>query len=241
VLLGVQTNQALLARLLEHPLFVSGEFNTGFIATHFADHDCLRQQVPSAAQLAIAGVLFHHHSARVHAGPLVSWRSNISVPLLYRLGLEEQDWAVTLNGFAGQPYRVQIADQTLTLNVIECDGRWAVLDIDGIRQRHAYRLEAGRLWLFTRPGSLCLEDRTQAPVSTQASISSGTLKAPMDGAIVDVLVSEGSTVHKGQLLVVLEAMKMEHPLKSGIDGVLKRLQVSVGDQVKNRQILLEVE
>ena len=63
----------------------------------------------------------------------------------------------------------------------------------------------------------------------------------MDGAIVDVLVSEGSQVSKGQLLLVLEAMKMEHPLKAGIDGVIKRLQVSPGDQVKNRQILLEVE
>jgi geranyl-CoA carboxylase alpha subunit len=56
-----------------------------------------------------------------------------------------------------------------------------------------------------------------------------------------VLVSEGSTVSKGQLLVVLEAMKMEHPLKAGIDGVLKRVQVKVGDQVKNRQVLLQVE
>ncbi|MNH40807.1 Acetyl-/propionyl-coenzyme A carboxylase alpha chain [compost metagenome] len=63
----------------------------------------------------------------------------------------------------------------------------------------------------------------------------------MDGAVIDVLVSEGSKVSKGQLLVVLEAMKMEHPLKAGIDGVLKRLQVQIGDQVKNRQILLEVE
>ncbi|MNR48641.1 Acetyl-/propionyl-coenzyme A carboxylase alpha chain [compost metagenome] len=63
----------------------------------------------------------------------------------------------------------------------------------------------------------------------------------MDGAVIDVLVSEGSQVSKGQLLVVLEAMKMEHPLKAGIDGVLKRLQVQVGDQVKSRQILLEVE
>ncbi len=44
---------------------------------------------------------------------------------------------------------------------------------------------------------------------------------------------------QGPLLVVLEAMKMEHPLKSGIDGVLKRLQVQVGDQVKNRQVLLK--
>jgi geranyl-CoA carboxylase alpha subunit len=129
----------------------------------------------------------------------------------------------------------------LALKLIHCDGHHATLEINGIRQRHAYRLDAGQLWLFTRPGSLRLVDRTQVAVTSQVSVSSGTLKAPMDGAIVDVLVSEGSTVSKGQLLVVLEAMKMEHPLKSGIDGVLKRLQVRVGDQVKNRQILLEVE
>lgn len=95
--------------------------------------------------------------------------------------------------------------------------------------------------MFTRPGSLLLQDQTLAPVSSQVDTRTGTLKAPMDGAIVDVLVSEGSSVSKGQLLLVLEAMKMEHPLKAGIDGVIKRLQVSPGDQVKNRQILLEVE
>jgi geranyl-CoA carboxylase alpha subunit len=63
----------------------------------------------------------------------------------------------------------------------------------------------------------------------------------MDGAIVQVLVSEGSPVSKGQLLLVLEAMKMEHPLKAGVDGVVRRVRVIQGDQVKNRQILLEVE
>jgi geranyl-CoA carboxylase alpha subunit len=63
----------------------------------------------------------------------------------------------------------------------------------------------------------------------------------MDGAIVEVLVAEGEQVSKGQLLVVLEAMKMEHPLKAGMDGVIRRVQVSQGDQVKNRQLLVEVE
>jgi len=146
-----------------------------------------------------------------------------------------------LNAVPGEPYRIQVGTTPFELKVIQCDGRWASLEINGIRRRHAYRLEAGQLWLFTRPGSVRLADRTQALVGSQASVSTGTLKAPMDGAIVDVLVTEGSPVSKGQLLVVLEAMKMEHPLKSGIDGVLKRLQVRVGDQVKNRQILLEVE
>ncbi|MGY8832398.1 MAG: acetyl-CoA carboxylase biotin carboxyl carrier protein subunit, partial [Pseudomonadales bacterium] len=46
---------------------------------------------------------------------------------------------------------------------------------------------------------------------------------------------------KGQLLVVLEAMKMEHPLKANIDGVVRRIGVSRGDQVKNRQLLVEIE
>ena len=63
----------------------------------------------------------------------------------------------------------------------------------------------------------------------------------MDGAIVDVLVEEGARVSKGQLLMVLEAMKMEHPLKAGADGVVRRVGVSQGDQVKNRQLLVEIE
>ncbi|MBV6825531.1 acetyl/propionyl/methylcrotonyl-CoA carboxylase subunit alpha [Pseudomonas sp. PD9R] len=241
VLLGVQSNQRVLANLLDHPQFISGEFSTGFIPRNFADHSCLRPQVPSDAELAIAAALFYQASAQVHPASLAGWRNNASVPLHYRLGLEDQAWSVELNAMPGEVYRIQIASRSLELKIIECDGHWATLVIDGVRTRHAYRLEAGQLCLFTRPGSLRLTDRTQALVSSQVSISSGTLKAPMDGAIVDVLVSEGSVVSKGQLLVVLEAMKMEHPLKSGIDGVLKRLQVRVGDQVKNRQILLEVE
>ena len=241
VLLGLQSNQRLLASLLEHPQFASGDFSTGFIAQHFTDHACLHPEPPGAHHLAIAAALFYQAAAQAHLASLGGWRNNASVPLHYRIGLEDQDWPVALQAIQGEPLRIQVAERSLELKIIHSDGRWATLEIEGVRQRHAYRLEAGRLWLFTRPGSLQFVDRTQAQVTGQASVSSGTLKAPMDGAIVDVLVNEGSQVTKGQLLVVLEAMKMEHPLKSGIDGVLKRLQVKVGDQVKNRQILLEVE
>jgi len=241
VLLGLQSNQRLLASLLEHPQFAGGDFSTGFIAQHFADHACLHRETPGAHHLAIAAALFYQAAAQAHPAPLGGWRNNASVPLHYRIGLEDQDWPVALQAIPGEPLRIQVAERSLELKIIHSDGRWATLEIEGVRQRHAYRLEAGCLWLFTRPGSLQFVDRTQAQVRSQANISSGTLKAPMDGAIVDVLVNEGSQVTKGQLLVVLEAMKMEHPLKSGIDGVLKRLQVKIGDQVKNRQILLEVE
>ena len=77
--------------------------------------------------------------------------------------------------------------------------------------------------------------------SRQSPVGGGMVKAPMDGAIVEVRVRAGERVTQGQLLVVLEAMKMEHPLKAGIDGVIKAVQVITGDQVRNRQVLLEIE
>ncbi|MFJ4543961.1 acetyl/propionyl/methylcrotonyl-CoA carboxylase subunit alpha [Pseudomonas sp. NPDC088885] len=241
VLLGVQSNQRLLVSLLQHPQFISGEFSTAFIAQHFSDHACLNCYAPSAEDLAIAAVLFYQTSALSHRAPLSGWRNNASVPLHFRLGLDEQNWTLQLLAEPQGAFKVQVAERTLALKLIDQDAHSITLEVDGLRQRHACRLDGEQLWLFTHPGSLRLEDRTHAVIGSQTSVSSGTLKAPMDGAIVDVLVSEGSPVSKGQLLVVLEAMKMEHPLKAGIDGVLKRVQVKVGDQVKNRQVLLQVE
>ena len=241
VLLGVQSNQRLLVSLLQHPQFISGEFSTAFIAQHFTDHPCLHTYAPTAEELAVAAVLFYQSGAQAHRAPLKGWRNNVGAPLDYRLGLEQQDWNLQLLADGAGRFTVNVMQRALMLTIIECNERSVTLEVDGLRQRHAYRIVGEELWLFTHPGNLRLEDRTHALISSQSSVSSGTLKAPMDGAIVDVLVSEGSPVSKGQLLVVLEAMKMEHPLKAGIDGVLKRVQVKVGDQVKNRQVLLQVE
>jgi geranyl-CoA carboxylase alpha subunit len=245
VLLGLQTNQRLLANLLEHPQFIAGEFSTAFIPQHFANDPSLHPHTPTAEELAIAAALFYRHSASPHSNGLAGWRNNASVPLHYRIGMDNAQWPLELTALPSGHFHVQVAEETLELKLLNCDGRWASLELNSVLRRYAYRLDAGQLWLFTRPGSLHLRDQTRALLSSQfssqVSVSIGTLKAPMDGAIVDVLVSEGSQVSKGQLLLVLEAMKMEHPLKAGIDGVIKHIQVSLGDQVKNRQILLEVE
>jgi geranyl-CoA carboxylase alpha subunit len=241
VLLGVQSNQRLLAGLLQHPQFISGDFSTAFITQHFSDHPSLHTYSPSAEDLAIAAMLFYQTSALSHRAPLSGWRNNANVALHYRLGRDEQNWTLQLLAQAHGIFKVQVAERTLELKLVDRDAQSVTLEVDGLRQTHPYLLDGEQLWLFTHPGSLQVEDRTHAVIDSQTSVSSGTLKAPMDGAIVDVLVSEGSPVSKGQLLVVLEAMKMEHPLKAGIDGVLKRVQVKVGDQVKNRQVLLQVE
>ena len=159
----------------------------------------------------------------------------------YRIGVGEHDWTLSLAAGTDGTLNIDNAGRSIELKLLDVDAQGATLVIDGIRQRHAWRLDGHDLWLSTRHGGLHLQDRTLAPVASKASASDGTLLAPMDGAIVEVLVSEGSPVRQGQLLMVLEAMKMEHPLKAGIDGVVRQLQVTRGDQVKNRQVLLRVE
>ena len=217
VLLGVATNQRLLIDLLKHPDFINGDFSTGLIAEHFS---VIPQQTATAEQLKLAAALFYQHSANRHTQTLARWRNTASVPVTYRLEAN------------GQLQSVSVDDLQLTT-----DGRHASLVIKGVRRRIAYHLDGNRLWL---PG-LTVTDRTQQVASRQADASSGTVQAPMDGAIVDIRVCVGETVSKGQLLLVLEAMKMEHPLKAGIDGTVKEMRVMTGDQVRNRQVLLEIE
>jgi geranyl-CoA carboxylase alpha subunit len=194
----------------------------------------------------VAAALFYQQSAnaRAHQGGLAGWRNAGSAPWRYSLRHTEQTYAIELQVLSdGQQPRLlaHLTDQQIELQLLACDGRWASLELDGIRQRMAYHLDADRLWLYGHNGNLEFSDVTQQPASEAASAASGNVKAPMDGAIVEVLVEEGSRVSKGQLLLVLEAMKMEHPLKASIDGLVRRVGVNRGDQVKNRQLLVEIE
>ncbi|MEZ5507147.1 MAG: biotin/lipoyl-containing protein [Gammaproteobacteria bacterium] len=63
----------------------------------------------------------------------------------------------------------------------------------------------------------------------------------MDGNLVDLLVEPGQSVQKGTTLAVLEAMKMEHPLRADMDGIVDSIQVGKGDQLKIRQLILTLK
>ena len=73
------------------------------------------------------------------------------------------------------------------------------------------------------------------------SASNGQIHASTEGLVVSVLVSEGEKVIKGQPLVVVEAMKMEHRHLADGDGEVLRLAVATGNQVKNRQLMVELK
>jgi len=81
-------------------------------------------------------------------------------------------------------------------------------------------------------------DRTYAPPATAAAGSDGKLRAPMDGRIVAIKVAAGDSVTRGQTLIVLEAMKIQHQLKAALDAKIESVAVQEGQQVSNRTVLV---
>ena len=88
------------------------------------------------------------------------------------------------------------------------------------------------------------DEREKRLRATAGAVSSSTdefnLKAPMPGLIVAVPVAEGQAVHKGDILIVLESMKMQNELKCLREGTVGRIKVKAGDNVEHNQVLLTV-
>ena len=82
------------------------------------------------------------------------------------------------------------------------------------------------------------QDRTYMPPASAAAGSDGKLRAPMDGRIVAIKVAAGDKVVRGQTLVVLEAMKIQHQLKAVLDAEVESIAVQEGQQVANRTVLV---
>jgi len=81
----------------------------------------------------------------------------------------------------------------------------------------------------------------QMGISSKSSALINTFKAPMPGLIREIVAAEGATVSKGDILLILEAMKMENALKSPRDGKIKKVNISTGNAVEKGQTLIEFE
>ena len=83
-----------------------------------------------------------------------------------------------------------------------------------------------------------IEPRFQLPGAEEEE---GGFVASMPGKVIDLRVQVGDAVEAGQTLIVLEAMKMEHPMRAAEDGVVAEVRVSEGEQVESGTLLLVVE
>ncbi|MGT2552400.1 acetyl/propionyl/methylcrotonyl-CoA carboxylase subunit alpha [Acinetobacter geminorum] len=234
VLLGVNSNKQFLVNLLRHPVVVAGDTNTAFIQQHFQDDSSLHKQVLSLESLAIAAALFSQSKATA------TWQTGLGVPLPLKLKCDDQSIQLQLSS-VNNTFTVQLCEQTVSIEVVEKTEEQLIYLLDGVRRRVQYVLDGEQLYLDRDNGNVVIRNVTYAAPEVADVAGDGKISAPMDGAVVNILVNKGDQVMKGQTLLVLEAMKIQQQIKADVDGVVEEVLGQQGQQVKKRQMLFTIQ
>jgi acetyl-CoA/propionyl-CoA carboxylase biotin carboxyl carrier protein len=212
-LVGVTTNAAFTRALLARADVRAGEQDTGLLERVLAQLDTTPPpDLAPAAALAAAGT----------ARPAGPWRRRLA-------GHGE---ARVRDG------RVHLGDRTYSA-AIRRDAQGATrIALDGVERRYAVHATDDAVWI-ARDGHH-LEVRTERAERAGEGVLLDSLEAPMPGTVLLVHVADGDTVAAGDVLLVLESMKMELAITAPHDGVVDGLVLKPGDRVALRQPLLAV-
>jgi acetyl/propionyl-CoA carboxylase alpha subunit len=217
----VKTNAGFIGRCLADADFIAGAIDTAFVAAR--EQALTKPPPPSVAAMSQAALQFHQlysgasprRPTKMGAEP---WSQSLgfrlNAPTSRRVGLRFHGERVTGDlGLAGEEFSQARS--------------WA-------RDGHAIVVfEQGEAYPFE------LDDGERA--EGEAASGDGAMLAPMPGRIVSVAVQQGGEVKKGDALLVLEAMKMEHTLIAPFDAKVVELKAKAGDQVSEAVLLAKLD
>ena len=251
---GPVTNRDLLVEVLDHPEFLAGATDTGFLDRH----DAVARATAPADDLtvrvhAVATVLAAQAAAR-GSSPLpadipVGWR-NVG-PAAQPVELLGDDGRVTVvtvvasrsradSGHVavvdGDPVPVVVHEQSPEAVALEFAGRRVRCTVQRVADPAT---GAARVYVDSALGSTAVTETPRFPLPEREQVP-GSLVSPMPGTVVRVEAVVGATVAAGTPLVALEAMKMEHTLRAPHAGMVAEVRVAVGDQVDTGTVLVVV-
>ncbi len=244
---GVTTNLSFLRRVINVDAFQQGDVSTRFIE-EFNDQLMTQQDVKQ--HHLIAGIC-HHMLSRKSVGqnlsdfPQSPWHNVNSFRLNQAaresLSFENKhgdQWQIAVDTISRQQWNMQLDDATHSVQArlindqiqYQVDNQW-----------HSARVivHGRRIWVYDHQGESEFQFTSQD--YAQQDEQQGSLTAPMNGTIIQVDVNSGDQVKSGDVLMIMEAMKMEHAIKAPADGIVKEISFNVGDLVAEGAILLELE
>ena len=236
---GVVTNRDFLVATLRNEAFLAGDTTTDFIERV---DPAGSQAAPDTAIAAIVAAMWIQGRNRADDRVWGFARSNFRTGSLPPQSIEFEtatdethriEYSLRRNGgfTLGSGETVLVHEWTPDDIELEIDGRRlraAVTVADGV----------GYVTLGRTTVTLPVKPRFAIPGS---ELPTGGLVAPMPGSVIELRCAIGDTVAAGQVLVVLEAMKMEHHITAPFDGTVTELPIAVGDQVENGALLLTIE
>ncbi|MGJ7492371.1 acetyl-CoA carboxylase biotin carboxylase subunit [Variovorax sp. ZT4R33] len=260
VIRGVSSNIPFQAALLAHPKFVSGDFNTGFIAEHYS-HGFHAEDVPHDDPSFLAALAaFMHRRYRARASGISGQLEGHGVKIAEQFVVVTLDakgqhlhTPVSVTDFKGAngSSAVQVGDKSYKIGSSAALG---AVRIEGVVNDKPFVAQVERgagknpLALRVSHNGTQIEAMVLSPLGARLQKLmpykappdlSKFLMSPMPGLLVEVSVQPGQTVQAGEKLAVIEAMKMENVLFAMQDGVVGTISAAKGESLAVDQIILE--
>jgi acetyl-CoA/propionyl-CoA carboxylase biotin carboxyl carrier protein len=136
--------------------------------------------------------------------------------------------------------KVQVGDGEIASATVQLERDQMSVTLDGLRRDYRWAEADRHLWIADERGTWQLREAEEQKIHRAAGERPAEVVSPMPGSVIAVQVNSGAEVCEGDVVVVVEAMKMEHSLAAPVSGQVEVL-VSVGDQVKVEQVLARIK
>lgn len=243
-LLGVSNNKAFLIECLENATFIAGTATTSFIESELTGttRSC---RAPTIVECAMAAVL----DTQLATAKLVAQTIDVAEPLLnwsstgglvtqrcYEFG--EQTYDLSISKF-GRSFKVRCAHQEIVIETLSITENRAVLEVDSDRYHLAYVATGnGEIDIAFPDYAASFLDLQRSSRAPEMVMDSGRVIAPMHGTVLELMVTPGQAINKGDSLITLEAMKMQHAISAASSGVVSEVLVAAGAQVAADELLV---
>ena len=259
-IIGLHTNVSFLYRLMNNSSFVSADLDTGLIEKNQASLFPPAQKLSiKALGYAAASYLAKHglknsraaqNTATSYVDPWDSsdyWRSRQSAGTSITVADDSAQYLVTIKQRSTDDWILDVdgTEHELTWEVTSTannqDNYEINLGLNGTLSKGKVVLNGEELYLYTQDGQtrLSIPD-SLAHAGEGDDVGGGGLTAPMPGKVINIQVNVGDKVEQGQVLVVMEAMKMEHSITASTGGVVEEIFFAVGEQVTEGAELIQL-
>jgi 3-methylcrotonyl-CoA carboxylase alpha subunit len=244
-ILGPRTNLGFLVRAAAHPAFVAGAVDTGFIERY---RDLLLSPSPAAPEAALAAAALDRLAARQDAARerargaadrFTPWARTDG----WRLGdRAAQDVVLRYGAGAQEPviravrrdcgWSLTIGEREIAAALERQPDGMCVVTLGGSKRRLRVLADGGEIAVFLDGAGWGFREVEALAPPPGEDLGAGKLTAPMPGKVSALLVEVGSKVSRGQPLVIVEAMKIEHTISAPADGVVAAVRFTVGELVE---------
>ncbi|GAA5018653.1 acetyl/propionyl/methylcrotonyl-CoA carboxylase subunit alpha [Acinetobacter puyangensis] len=243
---GLGNNIAFLDRIIQCDSFQQAKLDTSLIER---EHDHLFNpniSIKTQDVIHAAFIKFLSETRRENATNTsvwqdqCLWRLNIETKQSIKLKYQQTDIQLNI-GRAENTYYIDYLGQSYSIDGNLIDAHTAEISSEGIQSKVSFNLSPTSITLYKHAKTLNFEFIKHSYDTEDSSDSENLLKAPMPGTITQVFVDANQSVKKNDILLTLEAMKIEYTIRAPQDGIVREAYFKAGDQVKVNDELVDFE